>query len=400
LSIDTLRVDEVGWYSGVDTTPFLDSLLDQSVVLTQHHSCSNWTLPSMSCFATGRFPLAAGTWPMWDRDDATFADLLSVDSLADLLDEAGFQTVLVAANPFFSDWSGLGHGFDRIVRKDWERASSIRTATESEIRDLEPPFYLHLHFVDPHQPYDPPAEYQVGFDEKWGDLGFDPRDEVELHTATTEQWDGADPAWQARVLEAVEFLYQGEVRYLDAVLGETWQMLLDAGLLDDTIVLVVSDHGEQFRERGAVDHGSQLFVEETRAIAAFWNPQLPAGTWDAPTYHPDLLPSVLELLGVALDMPVDGIPFGSATQDRVVPLASCFDDGTIELSVVRGGAGQLFYDWSGNKHFADEADTTQMTDTYAKDNPDVVALWNDLEPWVETAAALLPEAGAPVDPGP
>lgn len=134
-------------------------------------------------------------------------------------------------------------------------------------------------------------------------------------------------------LARARLAYRGELRYFDDTLAGLWADLDGRGLLDDTLVVFFTDHGEQQMERGVLDHGFELYAEENRSVAGFWAKTLVPGTWTGPTLHTDLPVTVLGLLG--LPSTGTGIPLGQA-----------LDHGVPQLSIVRGDR-QLHQDWDG-----------------------------------------------------
>ncbi|MEO0602270.1 MAG: sulfatase-like hydrolase/transferase, partial [Myxococcota bacterium] len=263
VSIDTMRWDRIGRYSGSPSmTPFLDSLLEQSVVLDAHHSCSNWTAPSMLCATSGQSPLDAGVFiPRNARQLPTVARLLRED---------GFDTRLVSGN-------------------GW---------------------YLHGHFFDPHKPLCPPEDYRQGEDEL-PPLGFDLC--WEYHEALDAMWRDGTPEQQATFRAHVELRYDGDVRFMDDQIRRMWTQLESRSALDDTLVMFFSDHGEQFMDRRpVVDHPWDLFAEENRALGAFWAKNLAPRSYSGRTQHEDLAATLYTLFDAIPERPFSGLPVGTA----------------------------------------------------------------------------------------
>lgn len=311
LSVDTLRTDRVGRYGGSGLTPFLDGLLEQSVALDAHVSCSNWTLPSATCALTGRTVIELGAFP-FDKE------VPDVDALATILSAAGYRTGLVSGNAYVGPEHATGDDYDEATLFAFaDRADVLLGEAELMLDRLDAsglPWLAHVHLTDPHAPYDPPVEV---FTPTLDRLGLDAR-----------SWSGVDtverivptlpPADRAGVERELRALYDAEVRSLDDQLAAFFATADARGWLDDTLVVVWSDHGEQFWEHGAFRHGNQLFDEESAAIAAFWAKDLQPVAWGARTGHLDLLPTVLVAIGLPVPPDLTGAPVGFASPDRPV----------------------------------------------------------------------------------
>ena len=105
LSIDTLRTDRVGRYGCDKLSPFLDGLLESGTVLDNHHSCSSWTLPSATCVLTGQSPIELGDFPRIRAGEKIPDISEGTETLASILSDAGFRTMLLSANLYISEKS-------------------------------------------------------------------------------------------------------------------------------------------------------------------------------------------------------------------------------------------------------------------------------------------------------
>lgn len=402
ISLDTTRRDRIGRFSGRDdTTPFLDARLAEGMVLEDHRSCSNWTAPSMLCATTGNLPYELGFWP-----GSGHADIPSrqdgLRTVASGLRNQGYATALVTANPIFSDRSlGTAQGFESVELLDFADAEEVAdaglraiTARSEESR----PWYVHLHFVDPHRPYCPPPAY-LGEVEGLPDIGVDVCDDL---TAATSEWDQHDATWQQALTERVDATYRAELRHFDDVLAGLWADLEEAGALDDTLVLFFTDHGEQQHERGRFDHGYELFAEENRSTAAFWAEDLAPGVWSGPTLHTDLAVTLETLYGLVVPRHASGLALGSAPIDRAVHVMafSSVDHGAPQLGVVEPGFA-LHYDFAGvrSAHRTD-TDPAELIDVYDPEDPQVIEAWEEMSAFVEDVSEAFPTVDPPVAPGP
>ncbi len=337
ISIDTLRRDFVGRYddSGAPSdTPTMDRLLAEGVALDNHRSCSSWTLPSVVCALSGldatesRFAPADGSYAV--PDDVRF--------LADYLRDEGYTTGLVAANSFLLGNGTVGRSYDHSVSAIAEPADQVITRGLSLLDELQAssdaPWLLHLHFFDPHAPYTPPEGYA---DDVGPLVGMD--------------------------IDVLEALYRGEVHFLDDQLGGLLDTLEARGDLENTLVVLWSDHGEQFSEHGNFYHGNSLYPEEVQTIAGFWGEGLEPLPMAGPTAHSDLTPAVLYHLG--LEMPFEAWveELHQPTLLRPRFALRVFEDTIIQAVNIQGK--ELHYAWSGDAELYDrEADPGAQRDLF------------------------------------
>jgi arylsulfatase A-like enzyme len=400
LSIDTLRKDRVGRYSGLDTTPFLDEWLDGSLVLEAHRSCSDWTASSMLCALTGTTPTEAGYEPHAGTDTVLIDVPLDLETLTSWLMAAGRIPAIVTANGVVAETQPSDLDPRAVTLLDRQPAADIVDAGLTVLDSLqasEAPWFLHLHFNDPHSPYDPPSAYLSGLD----DLDPSPvdlTDEAAIIALSSDPA-GLSKADQALVIEHTEIRYQGELRYLDDQLRRLWQELELRSVPQDTLIVLFSDHGEQFFEHGAYTHGMTLYAEEVDAIAALRAPGLDAGTWSGPTAHQDLVPTILGALGIEAPSLVTAPVLGTAPADRSRHGFRQYRD-VPPLQVLTRGSHRLFYEWSGERSFHDlETDPVELNDIYDPLNADLLCLWEQLIPWIEQAQTFLGDY-EPVEPNP
>jgi len=409
ISLDTTRRDYVGRFSGSTDTPNLDAFLEESVVLENHRSCSNWTAWSMTCVLSGRNPMENGFAPWTWFDPVPDYPTDRYETLPMDLGAQGWDTVLVTANDVFSSGPsgpGITRGFAREVPVAWQPAADVAAAGLDEAShelDQRAPWYLHVHFIDPHGDYCPPSGwYDIS---SYQNLDISADDVCQgSYDDAPDFWDESNQ-WQREYVDELQELYRGELRYWDSEFG-TFLSDLDAmGALDDTLVVFVTDHGQQFYERdpeGYGDHGHGIYLgsEENRSTAAFWAKNLHPGTWEGPTIHQDLTETLYELYNVQPTTPTDGTFVGTAPDDRVLRGENYWFNQPVVLSVVKSGH-QLVYDWLGGKHFYKlEDDPTGLTDVYDASDPDVIALWSDMRQWVKEVQQDWSFMKAPPDEGP
>ena len=306
VTLDAWRADAFGpGNDGESLTPNIDRFAENAFVFGYARTQASWTLPSFATIFTSQYPAvheAAAHRPLGT----------SQPTLAELLAARGYDTRAVAANELCLPFTGVARGFRDYqywnmagwlkavgyydtnlffpaFRKGREekRDSRITTVlTDAALERLERrrgrPFFLWLHYLDPHAPYWPPPEY--------------------VDAATLERAERDERAGRAKGRLRRENYY-GEVRYVDDDLGRILRVLERR---PNTVVIISSDHGEEFFEHGAVDHGHTVYEELLRVplIAKF--PGYGSGYIDTPVDAIDLAPTILDYLGVGIPASMQG----------------------------------------------------------------------------------------------
>jgi arylsulfatase A-like enzyme len=293
VSIDTLRRDHVGAYGYPrPTTPRLDALGAQGLVMEDAVSASSWTLPAHLSMLTGADPGAHGGVDM----EHGFNRRLPI--LPDLLRRAGYATRAVTSHLYVSGVYGLDHGFDHLDFHQDRKASDVADRALDLIdRFGDRPFFLFLHFYDPHWHYDPPPEtlrlfegaYAGTLSGKWQDFSKRTRESL-------------TPADLAHLLA----LYDGEIRYTDDNLGRVLDHLRQRGLEGNTLVVVTSDHGEEFLEHGSWEHQKTLYEEVVRVPLLLRGPGVPVRRERAQAGSIDVAPTILDWAGLEVPPSVHG----------------------------------------------------------------------------------------------
>ncbi len=390
ISLDTFRRDRVGRYGGDAETDFLDGLLAAGVALDDHRSCSNWTYPSMLCALTGQSPTELGFMPATSGGEP-YPLPGDIELLGDWLGRAGYDTHLVTANSLIGEKFGFSRSYQHLREENNASAYQLTAYAVEESASLDPsrPWFLHVHYMDGHVPYAPPARYLEGLEE------LDP---ISVKINERAPLEGLDAIWetlseseQALLLAHLMVYYDGEQAYVDDQLEALLGSLEDRGLLADTLVVIYSDHGEQFWEHGEVLHHRELYQEESDAVALFWAPGLAPLSWSAPTDHADIAPTVLDALGLDIPREVRGSILGSRPE-VCARFAYNLDGESGSQSVDYGGL-RMIYDWDGGVWLYDRAlDPAERRDILGERPEDALLLWSFLAPEVEALGALHPSA--------
>lgn len=310
ISVDTLRADHMSLYGYPrDTTPNINAFAQRAT--TFDRAIAPWpkTAPSMVSMFSGRYPHATG---VMFASRGLYVDQQQL-MLAEIAKQHGAATAAVVSNAVLGSSTNFNQGFDRYVETYQEespygedrqnRADSVTLHSRFLLRDLAPqgPFFLWVHYVDPHTRYDPPAEFAEPY---FNDEHYDAtelrlnEDDQNFHGGVAGKYwrqngGRAEAGWY-------EANYDGEIAFADAMIGELFAEMESLGLLDNTVVMLTADHGESLGEH-------QYFYEHG------WFPYHACGWIPWVVYWPDnptpgkrvaypsgllnLVPTVLEMMG-------------------------------------------------------------------------------------------------------
>ena len=302
ISLDTTRKDHLPTYGyGRDTAPALDDLARRGAVFTNAGTQWNMTVPAHATMFTGLYPKNHGV-----GSNVNFLPE-NLTTLAEVLSAAGLRTgAFVSGYPMRGAQQGLGQGFD-VYDADFKgMRRNGRHTTDRALEWLrglgeEEGFFLFLHYYDAHGPYQARGRYRELFrSSKRG-----PRLEV-ADIPRHQRLKGED----GKVLRHLnDYLdrYDGLIRYQDDLMAE----VLAAVDLERTAVVVTADHGETLGERPIVlNHGGDLYEEQVAIPLVLFGPGVPAGRHDPLVETVDLMPTLIELMGV--EAPVDLVVQGES----------------------------------------------------------------------------------------
>ena len=300
--VDTLRADRLGCY-GYDrpTSPNIDRFATDAVRFDHPVAQSSWTRPATASILTGLYPHNHGART---RNQKLAED---VPYLPEVLRELGYRALGVSTNGNAGPRFGFRRGFSHFKHME-ERSSRpgihvpVWRAVDETLEWLErirpgDSFFVFLHVSDPHAPYLPPEHLR---------RRFAPDAAPGPGTLTTH-----DPAGASHSTSDLEDLYDGEIALVDEHFGRMVDELDQRGFLDDTIVVFVSDHGEEFQDHGLHGHGATLYQEQLRVPLIIRLPNRlrsaegPAVV-ETQVQQIDIVPTILEAIGHAGAMKTDG----------------------------------------------------------------------------------------------
>ncbi|HVP57889.1 MAG TPA: sulfatase [bacterium] len=305
IAVDSLRPDHLGCYGHTKpTSPNIDQLARDGVLFENVISQASWTTPSFGTILTGLYPSQHGALTINDMIGAT------VPTLATILKSKGYATAAIVNAPALSPGFGFQRGFDTydIAEVETRKAAAISEAGLKWVDSVgRKPFLLFLHYFDAHLPYSPPPPYDTLFDAGYkGWLGrvFEPESIAPSRAALL----AAMKEWSPEDWDFVKALYDGEIRSTDDGIGILLRGLEDRGLKQSTLLVFVSDHGQEFFEHGAYGHGHSLHAEVLRVPLIFEFPgKLPqARRVQQQVRLLDVTPTILTLLGVKAETKFEG----------------------------------------------------------------------------------------------
>lgn len=385
ITMDTTRADYIGAYGRDDaTTPVLDALANRGYLFEWAHTSNPVTQAAHSTILTGMYPLAHGV-----RDNGLFRLPDQVDTLAEYLSREGYATgAAIGGFPLTVEF-GTNQGFDfyddklKVLKQDhrgrparqrshnsWydERPAThvndaIYPFLEERAEDPQQPFFVWLHYWDPHEPHIAPPPYGQRY--------------------------AHDP-------------YQGEIAFTDAALGQMLDRLDAIGELDRTLIVVTSDHGESRREHNEMTHAFMAYESSMHVPLIIAVPETQASKRVAEHVGTvDIVPTVLDLLGLELPEVLQGRSLRGLMNDdpnieRNVPIYA----ESMSPKLTHGfGALRVLYD-NGKKYIHGPIpelydlgqDPAELTDLLAEDQQQSQAMHEQLQAVIDWNASDLSAA--------
>jgi arylsulfatase A-like enzyme len=287
ISIDTLRRDHVGLFGyPKPTTPRLDALGREGAVFDDAVSVSSWTLPAHFTMMTSVEPATHGAV------DGTHGFNHRVPTLGRLFREAGYVTHAITSHLYLSKEFGFDDGFDGLDYAYDRKGKDVADRALAFLDGVDDrPFFLFLHLYDPHWHYDPPPDLLRTFEPE------PYRGQITGNWWTFRFWnrETTKPADMAHLMA----LYDGEIRYADGQIGRVLDRLAERGFDRTTLVVLTSDHGEEFLEHGDWEHQRTLYEEQIRIPLVVRGPGIAPGRRESTQVSLfDIAPTILDWAGL------------------------------------------------------------------------------------------------------
>jgi arylsulfatase len=309
ITVDTLRADHLGCYGYFrDTSPFLDRLAADGVLFENAVTPMATTLPAHTSLMTSTYPARHGVLSNLNFFEQPVVTDGELRTAGQLFRDAGYTTAGFVSSPGLGVASGIGTGFEVFDAPTEVRDAMATTNRAIEWLNASPPrpFFLWVHYFDPHAPYEPPPDYQ----------SYRTDDQQLAFVRGT----GVAPKHLMLALHDNN-LYDGEIRYTDEQIGWFLAALEELGLYRASLVVLAGDHGEGLFEHGLREHGV-IYNEQLYVPLIF---KLPEGRGPAGVRRTDLaslidvLPTAVAALGLPIPMDsFDGVSLLSARRESAL----------------------------------------------------------------------------------
>jgi len=331
ISIDTLRADHLSCYGYYrKTSPNIDRIASEGTTFFRHYSTGVWTPPGHASMLTGLYVSEHGV-----HGENRLSE--KIPTIASVLRENGYQTAGFVNNSQVGELVGLAKGHDFFVEvwKGFRASSLMGRITRGGIRRIRKifahedmgasrtnrlfkiwletekeagkPFYAFLHYIEPHNPLNPPCRFKKNF--RTLESGSIDKRKVKkiAHNPLSCFVDDLRPT-EAEIA-FLKALYDGEIAYTDHKIGEIAEILEKNGLYDNTMIIITSDHGEHFGEHGFWSHVASLHEEVLRIPLVIKYPNGPECAKEVEGYTQliDIFPTVMDIAGVNANISTSGL---------------------------------------------------------------------------------------------
>ena len=342
IQVDTLRRDHLDVYGYErETAPVLSRLAAEGATFRRTTAQATWTKVSTPSTMTSLYPLSHGVRDFADRLPA------AAETLAEQYRAAGYATLAYSSVLFTGQFSNMHQGFEELHESgsaDVNPSSKTARVYVDRLSEWlgthrDVPFFVFLHVFDPHDPFEPREPYST----RWADPAHKDEHEEQLealreHIASPilRQFGMPDrAAFEAAEIDPDAYVsydqdwYDGSIRGMDVELGRLVERLRMLGLDDDTLIVFMSDHGEEFLEHDRMFHGQTVYNELTQVpLVMRWPGGIPSGVVvDENVQLIDIMPTLLDL---------SGLPHPEGLQGRsLLPFVAPADDTTVASWVTR-----------------------------------------------------------------
>jgi arylsulfatase A-like enzyme len=436
LVLDTVRADHLSLYGyGRPTSPNLERLAPEFLVCRNTISAAPWTVPSHASLFTGVYPYRHGARSFLPQEirKGSWSNVFTLDqrqaTLAGLLGRHGYLTAGLVSNPYLSPRSGLNRGFDQYqyqpnrnyllpLRCQWlmktffgYRWRAVFDKPQQSARQLnrrierwldrhgDRPFFLFANYMDAHLPYSAPPPFATAFPGRLPGFRYNRTFEATIMGRKR-------PVMEAE-LEHLHAGYDGSIQYLDHELGQLLDGLRRRGLYRNSLIVLLSDHGEYFGEHALLEHSKDVY-EPAMAVPLMvkFPGGEPHGEVTARTHLVDVLPTILSVLGFEVPDQAPGTDLREVTEGRTL-LGENYFARVKDLrrqyghrfrrvrQAVYQGPWKYIHSTDGNSELYDLAsDPREFTNLILK-RPEVA---EPLRQWLEEQHSAGPAAGDPARP--
>jgi len=294
--IDALRAGNLGCYGHFrDTSPNIDAIAERGTLFEDAITQAPWTKASFASFLTSLYPFQNGV------TDWTSVLPDSIETLADKLGREGYDTICLVNMTAMAGRFKVLKGFAAISEAERSERAALRTTDDAieMLAGAQEPFFMLLHYFDPHAPYAPPIEY--------ADLVRRPSDPDPV-AAKRRGWRDAAGNPSEEAINRRLLLYDGCIRFVDDNVGRLLAFLEERGLRGRTLIVITADHGEEFYEHGVSGHGITVYDYAIRVPLIIDYPGAFEGgrRISSQVRLVDIMPTVLDIAGIDCGDAVEG----------------------------------------------------------------------------------------------
>ena len=317
ISVDTVRPDHLSTYGYKrNTDPNLKKLAEHSTVFENVFTLIPQTYPSFAMMFTGKSPFSTGIFsnasPLLADEGKLFENTARVtdktETMASILQKNGYKTVsFITSGILHDDLTGLSHGFDSYNQfsendiNEWKQDresydSFIETSTNWFAENRQEKFFYWIHLMDPHSPYYPPSDTRCLFQSDGNCKLIKEQSFSEINSFNSPYYACSSLEAPIDVIDRYSSLYDAEIMSSDRQVGEIIDALERYNLMENTIIIYYSDHGESFEHQYYFAHGESLYNSTLRIPLIIYNPLQKARKIVAQQVtNLDILPTILDL---------------------------------------------------------------------------------------------------------
>jgi len=305
LTIDALRPDHLHCY-GYErkTSPNIDKVAKEGTIFTQTTCQMPWTTPSIASIMTSKYPQNHGVLRLfWTLNSSNL-------TLSEILKENGYRTCEIVNTRALTSDTQLNQGFDDYIEiiktPRLEKETADECATRKVIEWIDKnhnkPFFLWVHWFLPHRPYQPPPPYNKLYDSEYSEqINGSVKQQAQIFLKKINL--------TKRDLYHMIALYDGGVNFADAQVGKVLDKLKQLGIEENTLIIISADHGECLYEHDYYFGHDKVLYESTVKIPLVikYPRKIPKRkTIDALNESIDIMPTILDILGISLPKDIDG----------------------------------------------------------------------------------------------
>jgi len=315
--IDTLRADHVGAYGYErNTTPNIDSFADENILFLNARSQASCTFPSVNSFITSRYP-----YHFINNQDQTFINIDqagkykytylgipdNIISLPEILKQEGYNTHAITASPIVKSkplnkerFGSFAKGYDTFDEECFNKEAECLNKKAFEILENEKgnPFFLYIHYMEPHGPYNPPEDFKKIYSDREYDGQF--QEVNDRNPKLLEKMYREDRLDEITEKET-QFLidgYEDEIAYFDSQFRIFMQKIEKMGISNNTMIIIASDHGEEFLEHDRASHCHTVYDPVIKVPLIMKIPEVEDIRRDKLVQNLDIVPTILDYLDI------------------------------------------------------------------------------------------------------